>query len=180
MNIYSYLAKQEFLPLAKLIAVLAEYKVINDDVAYGNYDFQYRSVVAGYTSSFVEYRECFCTKQSVEETDETKILVDVESFVAWADEKQIPMPNEFLVLIDKCSKGRRYREAELDKNGIQVLATALWDMHPDWTKEQIKKSKYVQVYGGGSQWPDKTVLKWLAGVDPRDSAKKTGPKKNCS
>jgi len=180
MNKYSYLAKQEFLPLAELIAVLAEYKVIREDVDYGNYGFQYKGVLAGYTSLFVEYRECFCTRQTVEETDENKILVDVESFVAWADEKQIPMPNEFLELIGKGDPKIRLKSSTVDKLIIQGIAKVVWHYNPSLTKEEVKNTKFVQVFGCGKQYTDKKVLEWLTPADPRDPAKKTGPKKKYS
>lgn len=168
------------MPLAELAAVLAEYKVVNEDVEYVNFHFQVECVRAGYLATFIQSKLSFCEKSSENGDDASKILVDVESFVKWAYGKQILLPNEFLVLIGKGLKGRNFREAELDKHGIQVIARVLWDLHRDWTQEQIKNSVYVQVHGCGSQWPDKTIRKWIAEVDPRDSAKKTGPKKKCS
>ncbi len=164
------------LPLIRLVAVLADYKIITEDIRPENYDDQYETICHGYNLLFSKNKDEFCENWSEEETDSSTVMVNVESFVSWAYDKQIPMPNEFLVRIGKNTPSENIKKADLDKHGCQVIAQTLWCLYPEMTNQDIREHETVRRYGHAKDYnEDSTVRKWISEVDPRE--KRRGPKK---
>jgi len=68
-----------------------------------------------------------------------------------------------------------------DRHRIEMackqIAITLWAKEPNKNIKDIANSKEVQELGGGENYLLETVLEWLGEVDPRDPAKKRGPKR---
>ena len=80
------------------------------------------------------------------------------------------------------------RESEVDgkrtldrrqrgKIACQEVAIRLWRTQPGADMKVIAGSQEVQKSAGGEDYEFEVVLRWLSEIDPRDPAKKRGPKK---
>jgi hypothetical protein len=161
------LAKQQYLPIALAAEAAAEVKLVQENVDLDNYLFHLEC-----NKSF--FNKLITDNISNYAADDDNAHVDLEKFVAWAYAKQVSLPQEFLVLINKADTRILLRDSQVDKLVVQGIAQTLWSIYPEKTQEDIANSRQVKVFGAGKDYDVKTLKRWISECDMR--TKKTGPK----
>lgn len=163
------MAKNEFLPVALVAEATAEYKVIMEDIDLEHFGFHFENYKQVFTKLIIDNISNYSA-------DSERQIIDVKKYVVWAYARQICMPDEFLVLIDKNKKKILLKNSTVDSYVIQGIARTLWSSEPDLTQEEIAASPQVQEFGLGKEYSIKVVKRWISECDKR--TQKTGPKKS--
>ncbi len=87
-------------------------------------------------------------------------------------------PEETATERESVADGKRTLDRrQRGKIACQEVAIRLWRTQPGADMKVIAGSQEVQKLAGGEDYEFEVVLRWLSEIDPRDPAKKRGPKK---